>query len=277
MRAFRQPIYIADAAADELVPVSVPSSQIFIQSIILSGSGAFNLTVYNRDLTNYKRRVRGSSVSAGQTTIDFFFPHPYTVNDYLNLYESGGAVIRNEMLISSVPSPTKVILSGEETIAADDFTRKTIPIARFDIDYYGFSEAKMKIVMGSTRRGVPHIKLQPGDTVTVSGTGTAYDAAHTVLQVDGDCIVTATAHNSAVDRAASGILTLSIETAATPAHEVIPTTAAASNVVRYESSAGRAVSLTSEILPSVGGPANLYFKPSVAGDYYGYIAGYIPS
>ncbi len=274
MRAFRQPIYLADAAANELVPVPVPSSQIFIQSIVLSGAGAFNLTVYNRDFTNYRRRVRGSTSGAGVTTVDFYFPHPYTLDDHLSLYESGGAEIQSSMRVQSVPSSTKVILSGEETIAADDYALKVIPILRFDADLYNFESAKMALVMGATKRGVPHIRVQPGDTITVAGTNTAYDGVHTVLRSRDDTIVTATAYNAAIDRASSGRFNLSIETAAAPAHEVIPLTAAASNVVRYEST-GRAVSLVHA--DSVAGPATLYFKPSVAGDYYGYIAGYQPN
>lgn len=274
MRAFRQPIYIADAAANELVPVSVPSSQLFIQSIVLSGTGAFNLTVYNRDFYNYRRRVRGSTSGSGITTIDFYFPHPYTLDDHLSLYESGGSEIQAHMRVQSVPSDTKVILSGEETISADDYVLKVIPIARFDVDLHSFDSAKMALVMGATRRGVPHIRVQPGDTITIADTDTAYDGVHTVLRSQDDVIVTATAYNAAVDRAASGRFNLSIETAAAPAHEVIPLTAAASNVVRYEST-GRAVSMVHA--NKTAGPGTLYFKPSVAGDYYGYIAGYQPN
>ncbi len=278
MRAFRQPIHILSAGADEFVPVAVPSSQIFIQQIVLSGSGAFNLTVYAREFAAYKRRVRSVSAIGGFTTLDFYFTHPYLPGDNLNLFAAAGTPITggSASLVTSVPSPSRAVIEGTPTIVADDYALKHIPIVGFGKDSTHFAADKMQFTMGDTKKGVPHIKLFPGDEVTIAGTGTAYDATHTVLIAYDNIVITNTAYNAAVNPAAVGRFILDVPSAAMPMHEVLPLTAASSNVVRYDNAFGKAASLTMEVKPSQGGPGNLYFKISASGNYYGFISGFVP-
>lgn len=276
MRAFRQPVHILSAAIDEFVPVPVPSSQIFIQHLTLAGSGAFNLTVYSREFAAYKRRIRGVAASGGFTTVDFYFPHPYLPGDSLSLYQASNAIINAEMPVTGVTSPYKVTLQGTVAPVANDYALKYIAVSGFGKNQLDFASEKMSFTLANTQKGVPPIKLFPGDEVTIAGTGTAYDATHTVLSVADNVIATNTAYNSAVPASTTGRFTLAVPSAVMPMHEVLPLTAAASNVVRYDNAFGKAASLTAEVKQSVGGPGNLYFKISVAGSYYGFISGFVP-
>ena len=217
-------------ANNEIVPIPVPG-RMFLQKLNVVGSiAAFNAFIYNRAFGNPTDAISTITTASGKAKLTFKWPHRFAINDRLTVAGSSVGGYNVTHIITHMLSEFEVVTDRDYTADATGGTATLI---------IGVTASETFVGKVMFHTDVPHV-FKVGDTITVAGHSVVgYNASHVVTRViDDNTVVTNTNFTTA---GAGGTVVLAVATNVQANHEVVPSTAAATNIVRYEKDYGKPV------------------------------------
>lgn len=259
-------LYFPGLANGEIVPIPIPG-RMFLQKLNVAGSiAAYNAFLYNRGFGNPVTGIATITTAAGKARLTFRYPHRFLIGDRLTVAGTTQAGYHVTHIITHMLSELEVVTDQNYIADATGGTATLI------IGVLTSSSLGGKLVLTTD---VDHV-FKIGDTITVANHSVAgYNASHIVTAViNSRTVLTSTAFTTA---GTGGTVVLAVTANCQTLFEVVPQTAAASNLVRYEKDYGKPL-FNQDVRrgsDNSGLPRFAYFKTSAAGDFNISIAGQI--
>jgi hypothetical protein len=259
-------LYFPGLANNEVVPIPLPG-RLFLQKLtVVSSIATYNAFLYNRAFGNPVAGLSTITNSGGKAKLLFRYPHRFLIGDRLTVAGTSQAGYHTTHVITHMLSEFEVVTDRDYSVDATGGTATLV------IGVASSASLRGKVVFTTD---VDHV-FKVGDTITVAAHSVAgYNASHIVTAViNSNTVLTATAFTTA---GTGGTVVLAVLANNQALFEIVPSTAAASNIVRYEKDYGKPVCSQDVKRGSdnTGLPRFAYLKISLAGDFYVAIAGQI--